>query len=261
MSSMSSKESQQTERLRVAVSGALGRMGNVTCKAVAADPELLLTAAVDPAFAAQAAGSKTDLGAGYAVPTFTSMEAALADGDTDVVVDFSTPDAVKRNVALCIERRVAVVVGTTGLSPGDLADLDRQAGEGAVPVLVAPNFAMGAVLMMQFAELAAKHLRACEIVELHHEAKLDAPSGTSRLTRLRIEDAWRECGFEKEVPIHSIRLPGLVAHQEVIFGGTGETLTIRHDSLNRESFMPGVVLAVKRVRALQGLVVGLENIL
>jgi 4-hydroxy-tetrahydrodipicolinate reductase len=176
-------------------------------------------------------------------------------------VDFSTPDAVKRNVVLCLEQGVPVVVGTTGLSPGDLAELDRLTNEAGVPVLVAPNFAMGAVLMMQFAETAAKHLRACEIVELHHDAKLDAPSGTSRLTRLRIEDAWREDGLEKEVPIHSVRLPGLVAHQEVIFGGAGETLTIRHDSLDRESFMPGVVLAVKRIRGLQGLVVGLENIL
>ena len=136
-------------------------------------------------------------------------------------MDFSTPAVVKANVLSCIERRVAVVVGTTGLSAGDLAELDREASRADVSVLVAPNFAMGAVLMMQFAEQAAKYLRACEIVELHHEAKLDAPSGTSRLTRLRIEEAWRESGLEKDVPIHSVRLPGLVAHQEVIFGGAG----------------------------------------
>jgi 4-hydroxy-tetrahydrodipicolinate reductase len=257
---MSSEASQRTERLKVMVSGALGRMGNTTCKAVATDVELVLTAAVDPGFAGQVTGSR-DLGVGYEVPAYASIEEALADADADVVVDFSTPDAVKRNVFLCLEHRVPVVVGTTGLSPGDLADLDRHASEAGAPVLVAPNFAMGAVLMMQFAELAAKHFRACEIVELHHDAKLDAPSGTSRLTRLRIENAWQQDGLEKEVPIHSVRLPGLVAHQEVIFGGTGETLTIRHDSLNRESFMPGVLLAVKRVRGLQGLVVGLENIL
>jgi 4-hydroxy-tetrahydrodipicolinate reductase len=128
-------------------------------------------------------------------------------------------------------------------------------------VLVVPSFAMGAVLMMQFARQAAEQFRACEIVELHHEGKLDAPSGTSRLTRLRVEETWRKVGLEREVPIHSVRLPGLVAHQEVIFGGPGETLTLRHDSTSRESFMPGVLLAVKRVRALQGLVVGLENIL
>jgi 4-hydroxy-tetrahydrodipicolinate reductase len=117
------------------------------------------------------------------------------------------------------------------------------------------------VLMMEFAKQAARHFTACEIVELHHDKKLDAPSGTSRLTRLRVEETWNEVGVDKEIPIHSVRLPGLVAHQEVLFGGLGETLTIRHDSLSRDSFMPGVVLAVKRVRSLQGLVVGLENIL
>ena len=116
-------------------------------------------------------------------------------------------------------------------------------------------------MMMQFARQAAEHFDACEIVELHHEKKVDAPSGTARLTSERIEEAWRYRGLNEDVPIHSVRLPGLMAHQEVIFGGLGETLTLRHDSLSRESFMPGVMLAVKRVQALQGLVVGLENII
>jgi 4-hydroxy-tetrahydrodipicolinate reductase len=168
---------------------------------------------------------------------------------------------VRQNVLTCIERHVPVVVGTTGLGTADLAEIEQAADKGSTPVLVAPNFAMGAVLMMEFAKEAARHLRACEIVELHHDRKLDAPSGTSKLTRMRIEQVWSENGLQREVPIHSVRLPGLVAHQEVIFGGLGETLTIRHDSLSRESFMPGVLLAVKRVRSLQGLVVGLENIL
>jgi 4-hydroxy-tetrahydrodipicolinate reductase len=258
---MSAKSEHDTARLRVAVSGALGRMGSTTCRAVAADEALLLTAAVDPAFAGGDIAGQSDIGVGYPVAAFAGLESALGGGQIDVVVDFSTPVVVKQNVSLCVEHRVPVVVGTTGLSAGDLAELDRAAQEGGVPVLVAPNFAMGAVLMMQFSEAAAKYFSACEIIELHHEAKLDAPSGTSRLTRLRVEDAWRERDLEKKVPIHSVRLPGLVAHQEVIFGGKGETLTIRHDSLDRESFMPGVLLAVKRVRALQGLVVGLENIL
>jgi 4-hydroxy-tetrahydrodipicolinate reductase len=258
---MSAKAAQDAARLRVAVSGALGRMGSTTCQAISADPALVLAAAVDPGYGAvdgSAGPSQREAGKGA---TFVSLDSALAGGGIDVVVDFSVPAAVKANVLLCIERRVAVVVGTTGLSAGDLAELDREADLGGVPVLVAPNFAMGAVLMMQLAEQAAKYLGACEIVEFHHEAKLDAPSGTSRLTRLRIEDAWRGRGLERDVPIHSVRLPGLVAHQEVIFGGVGETLTLRHDSLSRESFMPGVVLAVKRIRTLQGLVVGLENIL
>lgn len=193
--------------------------------------------------------------------TFASLADALAATDIDVIVDFSVPTAVKANVLLCIESGIPVVVGTTGLGAGDLMELDKEASDRGVPVLVAPNFAMGAVLMMQFAEQAAKYLEACEIVELHHEAKVDAPSGTARLTGIRIEDALRERDVEREVPIHSVRLPGLVAHQQVIFGGVGETLTIRHDSLSRESFMPGVVLAVKGVRSLQGLVVGLENML
>jgi 4-hydroxy-tetrahydrodipicolinate reductase len=257
---MSVKEGQGAVKVRVAVSGALGRMGSTTCEAVEADPELVLAAAIDPGFAEREMGSQTD-SVVEQPRRFLSLESALDDGSIDVVVDFSTPAAVKQNVLLCIERRVAVVVGTTGLGAGDLAELDKEASRDNVPVLVAPNFAMGAVLMMRFAEEAAEHLRACEIVELHHEEKLDAPSGTARLTRVRIEDAWRESGLERDVPIHSVRLPGLIAHQEVIFGGMGETLTIRHDSLSRESFMPGVVLAVKRVRALQGLVVGLENIL
>jgi 4-hydroxy-tetrahydrodipicolinate reductase len=120
---------------------------------------------------------------------------------------------------------------------------------------------MGAVMMMQFARQAAQHFSACEIVELHHEKKVDAPSGTARLTRQKIAEVWGSRGEQKEIPVHSVRLPGLVAHQEVIFGGFGETLTIRHDSLSRDSFMPGVMLAVKRVQTLQGLVVGLENII
>lgn len=241
--------------IRVAVCGALGRMGKTTCEAVAADPELALVAAIDTGLSSTGASA---LGAGG---DFADLDSALDEVDVDVVVDFTVPAAVRQNVLTCIGRRLPVVVGTTGLGTADLAEIERAADAGSTPVLVAPNFAMGAVLMMEFAKEAARHLRACEIVELHHDRKLDAPSGTSKLTRMRIERVWSESGLEKEVPIHSVRLPGLVAHQEVIFGGVGETLTIRHDSLSRESFMPGVLLAVKRVRSLQGLVVGLENIL
>jgi 4-hydroxy-tetrahydrodipicolinate reductase len=240
---------------RVAVSGALGRMGRTTWEAIAADDGLTLVAVVDPGFSAL---DTTDL---PAEPAFGTLAEALQDGGVDVVVDFTTPAVVRDNVLTCIAYRVPMVVGTTGLSAADLAEIDREAAARDVPVLVAPNFAMGAVLMMRFAQEAAEHFRACEIVELHHDRKLDAPSGTSRLTRLRIDEAWQGVGYQKEIPIHSVRLPGLVAHQEVIFGGPGETLTVRHDSLSRESFMPGVLLAVKRIRDVQGLVVGLENIL
>jgi 4-hydroxy-tetrahydrodipicolinate reductase len=239
-------------------------MGSMTCAAVERDAELSLVALVDPAFAAQcgtaSVASGGQGGPGNA-PRFDALEAAIDATGPQVIVDFTTPATVLENVLVCVRRHVPVVVGTTGLGAADLAEIERALGDEGPPVLVAPNFAMGAVLMMEFAKSAAAQFRACEIVELHHETKLDAPSGTSRLTRLRIEEAWREAGLEKEVPIHSVRLPGLVAHQEVIFGGLGETLTIRHDSLSRESFMPGVLLAVKRIRGLQGLVVGLENIL
>ncbi len=256
--------------VRVAVSGALGRMGATTCAAVAADPDLELVALVDPGLAAGSGGEPAEPVAPAATSkesvtgrprSYADLAEALDAGGIDVVVDFTTPGVVRANVLTCIERRVAVVVGTTGLSAADLAQIDQRAAAAQTPVLVAPNFAMGAVLMMEFARQAAKHFKACEIVELHHDRKLDAPSGTSRLTRLRIEEVWDEAGVEKDIPIHSVRLPGLVAHQEVIFGGLGETLTIRHDSLARESFMPGVMIAVKRIRGLQGLVVGLENVL
>ncbi len=242
-------------KIRVAVCGALGRMGRTTCEAVGADDELLVVAAVDTGFGGGAAsllGPEKD---------FSGLDDALQQIDVDVVVDFTVPASVRANVLICLEHRVPVVVGTTGLGAVDLAEIEKATERQLTPVLVAPNFAMGAVLMMEFAKQAARYFRACEIVELHHDKKLDAPSGTSRLTRLRIEETWSEAGLEKEVPIHSVRLPGLVAHQEVLFGGVGETLTIRHDSLSRDSFMPGVLLAVKRVRFLQGLVVGLENIL
>ncbi|MBC7292794.1 MAG: 4-hydroxy-tetrahydrodipicolinate reductase [Thermoleophilia bacterium] len=268
--------------IRVAVAGALGRMGRTTCEAVSADPELVLAAAIDPGFgaggtevatgggfevggsfgAAAGRGSEAGRGAGVSAERcFTSLEEALAAGQVDVVVDFTTPAVVRENVLTCLRHGVPAVVGTTGLTTEDLATIEQECEERGVPVLVAPNFALGAVLMMQFARQAAQHLGACEIVELHHDRKLDAPSGTAKLTRSLIEENWRNRGLDKAVPIHSVRLPGLVAHQEVIFGGLGETLTIRHDSLSRESFMPGVLAAVKRVRHLQGLVIGLENIL
>ncbi len=248
------------DKIRVGVSGARGRMGRMTCAAVVGDAELSLVAVIDPAYSSESAlREEGDYTAN--AKRFTSLEDAVETAGLQVVVDFTTPSAVLGNALVCIRKRIPVVIGTTGLGDADLSVIETEAGRCEVPVLVAPNFAMGGVLMMKFAREAAEYLRACEIVELHHASKLDRPSGTSRLTKLLVEDKWRECEWDEEVPIHSVRLPGLLAHQEVIFGGTGEILTIRHDSLSRESFMPGVILAVKRVRGLQGLVVGLENIL
>ena len=213
--------------IRVGVTGASGRMGQAVCAAVEAAEGLSLAARIDP-----------------------EVGVALADvlGDVDVVVDFTRPDVALDNVLACVAAGVHVVVGTSGWD----VDAARSApGDGRV--LFCPNFAIGAVLMMRFAAEASKHMAAAEIVELHHDGKLDAPSGTAARTAALMEG---------DVPIHSVRLPGLVAHQEVILGGTGETLTIRHDSLSRESFMPGVVLAVRAVAGLPDRVtVGLEHVL
>ncbi|MET0836566.1 MAG: dihydrodipicolinate reductase C-terminal domain-containing protein, partial [Thermoleophilaceae bacterium] len=173
-------------------------------------------------------------------------------GDADVVVDFSTPDAAVENARACVEAGVHCVMGTTG------ADFSELEGAGSANLFVAPNFAIGAVLMMQFAQEAAKHMPECEIIELHHDRKLDAPSGTAA----RTADLVRDAGGNVHEPIHSVRLPGLVAHHEVIFGGLGQTLTISHDSLARESFMPGVLLAVRKVESLErSPTVGLEHLL
>ncbi len=252
---------------RVAVAGAAGQMGSTVCAAVLAADGLTLVAAVDPAYAAAgdrpvgAAAGGTLAALPADVPRFESLERALSEVSVDVVVDFTRAEAARANLAVCLSHRVAAVVGTTGLTAEELDDLGGQARAAGTPILVAPNFAIGAVLMMRFAQQAAELLDACEIVELHHDRKLDAPSGTARRTADLVEQAWGERGLERQVPVHSVRLPGLVAHQETIFGSLGQTLTIRHDSISRESFMPGVLLAARRVDRLEGLVVGLENIL
>ena len=171
----------------------------------------------------------------------------------DAAVDFTAPAAVKGNAITALAARVPCVIGTTGLSADDLADLDRQARAAGVACFVAPNFALGAVLMMQFAAEAARSFPHAEIIELHADTKLDAPSGTANATAARMGG---------QVPIHSVRLPGLVAHQEVILGGPGEILTIRHDTTSREAFVPGVLLALDRLRGLpHGLTVGLDALL
>jgi len=175
---------------------------------------------------------------------------AVGPAGCDVAVDFTRPDAVLENVASCLAEGVPVVVGTSGF---DVGALDRAARDAGVPCFYAPNFAVGAVLMMRFAEEASSSLPRAEIVELHAETKVDAPSGTAKATAARMSG---------HVPIHSVRLPGLVAHQEVILGGPGETLTIRHDTTSRDAFVPGVLRAVQAVRQMPpGLTVGLESLL
>ncbi len=217
--------------IAVAVSGAAGRMGSTVCEAVQGAEDMELTGRADPVLG-------------------TSLQDVL--GAADVVVDFSTPDVALANALACLRAGVHAVVGTTGFDPAPLA------GVRGANVLIAPNFAIGAVLMMRFAAEAARHMPRAEIVELHHDQKLDAPSGTAKLTAQLMAQA---SGGEPP-PIHSVRLPGLVAHQEVIFGDLGQTLTIRHDSISRESFMPGVLLAIRRVGGLErSPTIGLESLL
>jgi 4-hydroxy-tetrahydrodipicolinate reductase len=210
--------------IRVAVAGAAGRMGEAVCAAVEGAEDLELTGRADP---------RLDVAVGD-----------VLDG-ADVLVDFTTPDTVVENALAATEAGVHVVIGTTGF------DLDALRDARGANVFVAPNFAIGAVLMMRFAAEAARHMPKAEIIELHHDAKVDAPSGTAKRTAELMDG---------DVPIHSVRLPGLVAHQEVILGDVGQTLSIRHDSTSRESFMPGVLLAVRRVGELDtSPVVGLEH--
>ena len=217
--------------IRVAVSGAAGRMGETVCRAVEGAEDMELTGRADPV-----------------------LDTALAEvlDSSDVVVDFSQPGTALENARACLEAGVHCVMGTSG------ADFSALEGVGSANLFVGPNFAIGAVLMMEAARLAAAHMPECEIVELHHDGKLDAPSGTASHTASLIAAA----GGNVHEPIHSVRLPGLVAHQEVIFGGEGQTLSIRHDSISRESFMPGVLLAVRRVGGLErSPTIGLEKLL
>jgi 4-hydroxy-tetrahydrodipicolinate reductase len=219
--------------IRVAVSGAAGRMGATTCAAVEAAYDMELVARVDPSL---------DL----------SLADALAE-DPEVLVEFSIPSAAVENIRTAVAAGVHAVVGTTSF------DIDRIRGLDTANVFIAPNFAIGAVLLMQFAAQATRYMRAAEIIELHHDRKLDKPSGTAA----RTAQLMHEAAPEKPAPlIHSVRLPGLVAHQEVILGDLGQTLTIRHDSIDRESFMPGVLLAIRKVGALPARVtIGLEQLL
>ncbi len=222
--------------IRVGVSGAAGRMGSTVCGAVEQAEGMELAGRADPALGTE-----------------------LADilGDCDVVVEFSTPDTSLENSITCLEAGVHVVVGATGFDLDALKNAAEEAGGGA-KCFVAPNFAIGAVLLMTLSQRVAEHMPECEIIELHHDRKVDAPSGTAK----RTEELISEAGGNVHQPIHSVRLPGLVAHQEVLFGGEGQTLSIRHDSIDRSSFMPGVVLAVRKVGGLADpFTIGLEKLL
>jgi 4-hydroxy-tetrahydrodipicolinate reductase len=247
--------------IRVGVVGAAGRMGREVARAVTADADLELVAAVDPSHAGQVVEGMTIAG---------TLDALTATG-TDVAVEFTRPTEGPANVSWCVAHAIHVVTGTTGFNPDP-----RWAEQRDVGVFIAPNFAIGAVLMQRFAEQAIRYLPDAEIIELHHPDKPDAPSGTAMTTARRMaaaRDVVASPGPAEErvdgarggdvegVHVHSVRLPGLVAHQEVIFGSQGQTLTIRHDSTDWSSFMPGVVMAVKAVVSRPGLTVGLDELL
>jgi 4-hydroxy-tetrahydrodipicolinate reductase len=232
--------------IRVAVAGAAGRMGETVCAAVEGSEDMELVGRADPLLGT------------------TLEDVLMVAHPPEVVVDFTRPDTALGNALSCVRAGVHVVVGTTGFDPAPLKQAQLEQTPPNRPnanVLIAPNFAIGAVLMMRFAAEAAKHMAKAEIIELHHDQKVDVPSGTAARTAELMAAA---TGGERAdgIPIHSVRLPGLVAHQEIIFGDIGQTLTIRHDTIGRESFMPGVLLAVRRVGGLERpFTVGLENLL
>jgi 4-hydroxy-tetrahydrodipicolinate reductase len=258
--------------LRVGVIGAGGKMGSTVCRAVHDDPELELVAAVDPHHAGldlrQVAGVDVDAAVAGDLDGFEHA-------DVQVAVDFTHLEAARENLAWLGENGVHAVTGTTGFSDDDLATIERSFTSSNC--FIAPNFAIGAVLMMHMAALAAPWFETAEVIELHHDQKLDAPSGTAMLTAQRMAEAsadWDPDPTTTEVvegarggrgpggiPVHSVRLKGLVAHQEVLLGTTGQGLSIRHDSYDRTSFMPGVLLAVKEVPNRKGLTVGLDALL
>ncbi|MGC1513882.1 MAG: 4-hydroxy-tetrahydrodipicolinate reductase [Acidimicrobiales bacterium] len=258
--------------IRVGVFGAAGRMGRTVCQAVVEDPELELVAAVDLHHAGldlrQVTGIDLDL-------SISSTADALGDAGAQVAIDFTEAHAARENLTWCAANGVHAVVGTTGLTDADLDRVRRVFRTSNC--VVAPNFAIGAVLMMRFAEMAAPYFETAEIIELHHEEKRDAPSGTALMTLARMAEAssdWipdsttdlvlpgaRGAKGPAGIPVHSVRLRGLVAHQEVLLGTTGQSLSIRHDSYDRSSFMPGVLLATKAVADRPGLTVGLDTLL
>ncbi len=260
--------------ISVVVCGAGGKMGQEVMRAVLQDEALQLVGAVDISRAGQCVSDIMNVSCDLVVQD--NLETVIADVQPDVVVDFTTPQAVYQNACTVLKAGVFSVIGTTGLSAEEREELDALARQNGVAVLVAPNFSLGAVLMMQAAAQIARYLPETEIIELHHNHKYDAPSGTAKLTAEKINQARQQApepdrtqesipgarGAKwEDVHIHSVRLPGYVAHQEILFGGSGEILTIRHDSLTRTSFMPGVLLACKHIQEKRGLVYGLEHFL
>ncbi len=262
-----------TDTIRVVICGVCGKMGRATAKVVFDAPDMEIVGACDIA----GVGSRlSDVihEVDSEVRIGDNLAAIITETKPDAVVDFTSPASVMANARTCLANQIPAVVGTTGITQDDLCELRQLSEKHDAPMLIAPNFAIGAVLMMKFAEQAAKYMPEVEIIELHHDKKIDAPSGTSIKTaeliaavngntarNSKTDQPAARGGDVSGVRIHSVRLPGFVAHQEVIFGGLGQTLTIRHDSIDRTSFMPGVLLGIRKVRELKGIVYGLDNLL
>lgn len=257
--------------IKVAVYGALGRMGQTLTEALYREPDMQLVGAVDIKASQDNLALPDSSGR---VPLSTKLEDILSTARPEVVVDFSTASAVMPAARSCAEHGVSLVVGTTGMSAEDIKEIDRLAKAKGVGIMIAPNFALGAVLMTHLAKLAGKYFDFAEIIELHHHLKADSPSGTALATAramakakgkpFSIPEGKASAGRGEQVEgvsIHSVRLPGLLAHQEVLLGGAGQTLKIRHDTIGRECYMPGVMLAIRGVVKRKGLVYGLETLL
>lgn len=247
------------KKKKVAVIGCAGKMGQVVCRYLLSQNNYELAAGIDTTRVGDDLGAVIGLGS-LGIQVSANVQTTLSDAAIDIAIDFTTPATVVANAAVCLQAKIAVLIGTTGISQEDRVKLDNLAQKMNTAVMIVPNFAIGAILMMEFAQKAAKYMNNVEIIELHHPQKLDKPSGTAILTRRKIlqELGIKDESSEEQVPIHSVRLPGLVAHQSVIFGDIGQTLTIRHDSLNRDSFMPGIGLALEQLHTFTGLKVGLD---
>jgi 4-hydroxy-tetrahydrodipicolinate reductase len=260
------------KQLKVVIFGASGRVGQTLISTMYTGSNVKLVGAVD----VKASGEKLMLGDGSLIPFSADLEKVLTETKPDVMVDFTLAPATMPAARIAVKHKVNLVIGTTGLTSENLTEMSKLADAAKVGIIVASNFALGAVLMMHFAKLASKYLDYAEIIELHHNQKADAPSGTA-LNTAKAMVAYRGRPFSQAVDegknfpsrgekvsgvtIHSVRLPGLMAHQEVIFGGLGQTLTIRHDTINRECYVPGVLLAVQEVVKRQGLIQGLDSLL
>jgi 4-hydroxy-tetrahydrodipicolinate reductase len=259
------------EQIKVLVHGAAGRVGQEVVKAVCQEPEMKLVGAVD----VEATGETLTLPDGTTVPFSKVLADIIESCEPDVMVDFTTAQASMPAVRIAAQHNVNLVIGTTGFSAAERDEKKKLAEANEIGIMAAPNFALGAVLMMHLAKIAGKFMDHAEIIELHHDKKLDAPSGTSLLTAKAMAEARGKAFLPPSagepttsrgeaiegINIHSVRLPGLMAHQEVIFGAAGQTLSIRHDTINRECYMPGVILAIKAVVKQKGFIYGLDKLL